>query len=254
MQTVNLLPQGYAQTERSKRRLFICAAVTAAAVMAMLGLGRLAAQKIEQKQRCNLLLEERLAILKTDRAELASYNRTLQGLAAKYSLIQTVNRNRRWASYLAHLADAANAEIVLTRANISPILADEKSAAKTPKSGSLLTPPSGATQPNEAPDATSPKRLVLMLEGYAASNTDVTRFISALSVHDIFEKITFKGSQTAQINGKPLNKFELECPIRYAPRKRSAPDTHIRSAQTPLAASPTALVANSTTSSVGDRP
>lgn len=252
MQTVNLLPQGYAQTERSKRRLFICAAVTAAAVMAMLGLGRLAAQKIEQKQRCNLLLEERLAILKTDRAELASYNRTLQGLAAKYSLIQTVNRNRRWASYLAHLAAAANAEIVLTRAYINPVRAAAKDAA--PKSGSLVAPPLGATKPLTAPDNTRPKRLVLLLEGYAASNTDVTRFVSALSVHDIFEKVTFKGSRTAQINGKPLSKFELECPIRYAPRKRSAPGTKVRSAQAALPADAAALVAASAASPAGGRP
>lgn len=254
MQTVNLLPQGYAQTERSKRRLLISGAVAVAAAMAMIGFARLTTQKIEQKQRGNLVLEERAATLETDRATLASYNTELQALAAKYSLIRTVNRNRRWASYLAHLAAAANAEIVLTRAHIIPALPEATDAAAASKSGSLAAPPSGPAQPLSKPDDTRPKKLVLLLEGYAASNTDVTRFISALGVYDIFEKITFKGSRTAQINGKPLSKFELECPIRYAPRKRPAADTKIRSAQAIPPADPGTLVAASTTPSVEGRP
>ena len=244
MQSFNLMPQGYAQAERSKRRLLISVAVTVAAVMAMLGFARLTTRRIEQKQRGNRVLEERAADLKTTRSELASCNLTLQALAAKYSLIQTVNRNRRWASYLAHLADAANDEILLTRAHISPVQTEADGAPAPPAPGSLVPP--ATLQPTSAPDQTRPKRLVLFIEGYAASNTDVTKFISALSVHDIFEKITFKGSRAAQINGKPLSKFELECPIRYAPRTRPAPDTQIRSAEAAVPAEPGGLVATST--------
>ena len=253
MQTVNLMPQGYAQAERSKRRLIISVAMAVAAVMAMLGFARLTKEKIEHTKRANGIIAERAAELKTDRAELASYNMTLQDLAAKYSLIQTVNQNRRWASYLAHLTDAASAEIVLTRAHISPVQL-ETADAPAPGAGSLVAAAAVTPATTAAAHDTRPKKLLLLIEGYAASNTDVTRFISALSVRDIFEKVTFKGSRTAHINGKPLSKFELECPIRYAPRERPQPETKVHTARATSPAAPADLAASSNVSPAGGRP
>jgi len=253
MQTINLLPQGYAQTERSKRRLLISGAVVIAAFLAMFGFGRLMSQRIEQKRRGSALLEGRLGDLKIARAELAAHNQTLQRLARKYALIETVSRNRHWASYLAHLAAAANEDIVLTRAHISPVQADANAAAKK-KRGSLTAPAPGTNTRVKEVDKTRPKKLVLLLEGYAASNTDITRFIAALSSHDVFEKVTFKGSQTAQINAKPLSKFELECPIRYAPRKRTAPVPNVQPAQVPADTSQPTLLSKSTAPTEGGRP
>jgi len=253
MQNVNLLPEGHAQTERSKRRLIISGAVVIAAFLTMSGFGRVLTRRIEQKQRGVALLEGRLGDLKIARAELAAHNQTLQRLARKYALIETVSRNRHWASYLAHLAAAANEDIVLTRAHISPVQADANAAAKK-KRGSLTAPAPGTNTRVKEVDKTRPKKLVLLLEGYAASNTDITRFIAALSSHDVFEKVTFKGSQTAQINAKPLSKFELECPIRYAPRKRTVPVPNIQPAQAPAGTNQPTLLSKSTAPTKGGRP
>jgi Tfp pilus assembly protein PilN len=252
MQTINLLPQGYAQTERSKRRLLISGAVVVAAFLAMFGVGRLMSQRIELKRRGTAQREGRQGDLKIARAELAAHNQTLQRLARKYALIETVSRNRRWASYLAHLAAATNEDIVLTRAHISPVQGDANPAA-TKRRGALTAPAPGANLPVKEVDKTRPKKLVLLLEGYAASNTDITRFIAALSSHDIFEKVTFKGSQTAQINAKPLSKFELECPIRYAPRRRATPVPNVQPAQGPADADQPTLLSKSTAPSEGGR-
>ncbi len=212
MQSVNLMPQGYAQAERSKRRLLISSAVVIAVVLAMIGCARLIGQRVGQREEMSGLLEERLADLKLNQTELARYNHTLEQLARRYVVVQTVNRNRRWASYLAKLAAAANDEIVLTRADIRPV----EPTVEAPKPGSLIPDPAAN---EEAPDKVKPRKLVLRLEGLAASATDITRFIGALNEAGIFEKVTFKGSRTAQLNGKSLSKFELECPIRYTPRR-----------------------------------
>lgn len=222
MQTVNLMPRDYARTERSKRRLIVSAAVTVAAVLAMFGLGRLTNQWVAQKERGNALLEGRVQELEVARAELASYNLTLQQLARKHSVIQTIGRNRRWASYLAHIAAAANGEVLLTRAHISPGAAEADDSPGPKKAGALTATPPAAEKPKEEADKVKPKKLVLLLEGYALSATDITKFISALSAPGLFERVTFKGSQMAQINRKPLSRFELECPIRYTPRRRRA--------------------------------
>jgi|GEM_PF-3355730 len=224
MQTVNLIPQGYANTQRSKRRLIISGAVMVAAVLAMFGLARLMDKRAEQKTLINNMLECDVRDLDRARAELASYGRELNDLAEQFSVVRRLDHNRRWASYLAHITRAADDNILLARALITPAKpkTDDSGARDTvqkPAPSAPGTPPADAGK--DGPD--QPKRLVLLLEGYALSNTDVTRFISALSDTGIFEQVTFRGSRMAQMNGVPLSRFELECPIRYEPRTRSAP-------------------------------
>ena len=221
MQSINLMPPGYARNERAKRRLIISATIMAAALMAMLGLGRLTQKWIRGKEQANAVLEGELNELKRSRAELGRHTQRLQGLAERFSVIQTLRQNRRWASYLAHIAAAANDEILLTRAKITPARPEPDDSGRTGKN-KMTTP---ATTPNDAQDEemqdkVAPEKLVLLLEGYALSNTDITRFIAALSAPGIFETVTFKGSQMAQINARQVSRFELECPIRYEPRKR----------------------------------
>lgn len=246
MQTVNLMPADYARTERSKRRLMVSAAVMVAALLAMFGLGKLTNGWIAQKERGNALLEGRLNELRVARAELASYNLALQQLARKHSAIQTIGRNRRWASYLAHIAAAANDEILLTRAHISPRAGEgDNSPGPKKKPGALTAALSAAEKLKEETDKVRPKKLVLRLEGYALSTTDITKFIAALTAPELFERVTFKGSQTAQINRKSLSRFELECPIRYTPRRRARSPGKSRPAQAAPAAEGPALLSNS---------
>lgn len=227
MQTVNLMPRGYANTQRSKRRLIISGAVMVAAVMAMFGLARLMDKRAEQRTLVNSMLECDVRDLDRARTELASYGRELNDLAEQFSVVRRLDHNRRWASYLAHITLAADDNIILLRALITPAkpkVDDSGARETTPKAG----PPAPGTPSDRSPDAEEvgpdqPRKLVLLLEGYALSNTDVTRFISALSDTGIFEQVTFRGSQMAQMNGVPLSRFELECPIRYEPRTHSGP-------------------------------
>jgi len=253
VQTVNLMPRDYARTQRSKRRLMVSAAVMVAALLAMFGLGKLTNGWIAQKERGNALLEGRLNELTVARAELASYNLTLQQLARKHAVIQTIGRNRRWAACLAHIAAAANDEILLTRAHIGPGAGEGgDSPGPRKKAGALTAALAPAEKPKEETDKVRPKKLVLQLEGYALSATDITKFISALSAPGLFERVTFKGSQTAQINRKPLSRFELECPIRYTPRRRARSPGKSRPAQAAPAAEGPALLSSSPAPAEGD--
>jgi len=253
VQTVNLMPRDYARTQRSKRRLMVSAAVMVAALLAMFGLGKLTNGWIAQKERGNALLEGRLNELTVARAELASYNLTLQQLARKHAVIQTIGRNRRWAACLAHIAAAANDEILLTRAHIGPGAGEGgDSPGPKKKAGALTAALPPAEKPKEETDKVRPKKLVLQLEGYALSATDITKFISALSAPGLFERVTFKGSQTAQINRKPLSRFELECPIRYTPRRRARSPGKSRPAQAAPAAEGPALLSSSPAPAEGD--
>ena len=71
MQTVNLMPRGYANTQRSKRRLVISGAVMVAAVRAMCGLARCMDKRAEQRTLVNSMLERDVRDLDRARAAMA---------------------------------------------------------------------------------------------------------------------------------------------------------------------------------------
>jgi len=212
MQSVNLMPDGYIQTERSKRRLLVSIAVVIASVLAMVGLGRLLNNKINQEQQVTSILERELQEMNESRVELAASSQQLRALAAKFEVVQTLNRNRHCAAYLASVAEAAGESILLTRAHISPAEVNrDDSGHSTPPT------PAGTTATDEDIDETRPEPLVLLIKGYALTNTDITRFITALSATGLFESVNFKGSEAARLHHTTLSRFELECPIRYGP-------------------------------------
>jgi len=232
MQNVNLIPPGYVENERAKRRLIICAAVMVAVVLAMFGLSKRLDRSAGNKERTKVILEREVAELRTARSELAACSGRLRVLFDRLSVVRTLDRNRRWASYLAQIAGAASDEVVLSRARIcavrpKPDDSGKPAPAAAPPPPGPPSPPAAQQQPEE--DPLKPQKLLLLLEGYALSNTDVTRFISALAATNVFERVTFKGSQVAAINNRQLSHFELECPIRYEPANgparpgRSAP-------------------------------
>lgn len=223
MQSVNLMPAGYTQKERAKRRLIITSGAMVALVLAMVGLSKLMDKRTSEKTHANVILERQVGELEAAQADLASCNRRLWGLAEKLSVVRTLEHNRRWASCLARVAHAAGEEILLTRADIGPVRlkTDDSGSTAGGKAPARSTARRGRAAPEEPEkDLSRPQRLVLMLEGYALSNTDVYRFISALRATGTFGRVTFKGARAAQINAKQLSRFELECPIRYGTRKR----------------------------------
>jgi Tfp pilus assembly protein PilN len=212
------MPSEYARRERSKRRFIIAVGAVVAAVLAMVGLARLIEKHTLQKREACSVLAQRFDDLESDRADLAACSTQLQTLSARYTVVRALNRNRRWASCLARIAAAVQPEIVLTRTKVS--------AAQSKADDSGTAPAASATGGQDAAkepaaDLSKPEKLVLLLEGYALSTTDVTRFISALNDTGLFEQVTFRGSQTAMINAKELNRFELECPLRYTPHART---------------------------------
>ncbi len=221
MQNVNLMPSGYARNQRAKRRFLVATAVMLTVVIAMFGPAMLTHKWARQKRHSIATLEQKANQLKAARAELATQAGRLGELADEFSVIQTLARNRHWASCLAHIAEAANDNILLTRASIAPVKrqtddsgrSDSHNPRTSPNRTAGSRPQAGREKPPA--DESSPKKLLLLLEGYALTNTDITRFISALNQRRIFEKVTFKGSEMAHISARQLSRFELECPIRY---------------------------------------
>ncbi len=209
MQSVNLMPTGYAAHQRSKRRLVIITGIMVAGVLAMVGFSRLMDRWMQEKEHSNVTLKRLAEDLQGSRAELAQYNRQLQNVYQRFAVVRTLDYNRRWASCLARIAAATGEDIVLTRTQVSPAV----NPADEPQ------PAGGAPGSDPAQDFSKPERLVLKLEGYAMATTDVTRFMSALNATGLFDRVTFKGSEMARINLRPMSRFELECPIRYRPDK-----------------------------------
>jgi len=237
MQSVNLIPGDYTRTRRSRRRLLVSGALALSLLLALSGFARLLHQTTTRALAANAALENELRGLESDRARLAATSQILRDLSQKIELVQTLSHNRRWATYLAHIARSTPDEVVLSRAHIIPATPAPQPAPLTP-SPSSSSSSSGASTLSATPDPAHPDRLVLLLEGYALNTTDITRFVAGLGSAGLFAQITFKGSLAAQINGKALNRFNLECPIRYEPRKKSA-STHsaasVPSGSAPLA-------------------
>ena len=256
MQSINLMPPGYARKERAKRRLVLGVGIVVAAILAMLGLAKLMDKRVSDKKQASAVLQEQVDDLKAKRADLALCYAKLRGLGDKLSVVRTLEHNRRWASYLGRIAQAANSEIVLTRANIlsmRPKTDDSGSAKpdtkKTPQPPRAGVAPGTTQEPEE--DLSKTERLVLLLEGYALSSTDVPPFVDALQRTGLFEKITFKGTRAAEIHSKTLSRFELECPIRYEPEKQT--DTDVPAAA-PHAPAGTALLTHAGTADKGGTP
>ena len=86
MQSVNLMPPGYTQEERAKRRLIITSGVMLALVLAMVGLSKLMDKRANQKTHANVILERQVDELEAARADLASCKLRLWGLAEKLSV------------------------------------------------------------------------------------------------------------------------------------------------------------------------
>jgi len=257
MQNVNLMPPGYAENERAKRRLMICGAVMVAVVLAMFGLSKRLDRSTGNKERTKVILERGVTELRSARSELATCNSRLQVLSDRLSVVHTLDHNRRWASYLAQIAQAASDQIVLSRAKICAVRRKTDDSGR-PAPGTALpapVPPAGAaaaTQTKPGEDLSKPEKLLLLLEGYALSNTDVTRFISALTATGIFERVTFKGSQVAMINTRQLSRFELECPIRYEHRKRPTEEAGPKQADEPAAPRAAAALSGAHEPGTGD--
>jgi Tfp pilus assembly protein PilN len=218
MQSVNLLPPGYAQKQRAKRRFVIGVGVMIAALLVTFGLSRLMDQMVRKKEEAVQLLADEASDLKATRAELDRCNRRLTRLSGRLAVVYTLDRNRRWASALSKVAAAAQDTIFLTRLHIEPAKADAGDA------GDAAPPPApaAAAPEDQAADASAkPEQLVMLIQGYAISNTDVTRFISALNETGLFEKVSFRGSEMALVKTRHLSRFELACPVRFVPKVRS---------------------------------
>lgn len=216
MQSVNLMPPGYVQRERTKRRVLVAGAVAVAVSLALFGLARLVDKRVAGEKHAKASAEEEIARLRSAQAELASYNSELKSLAEKIAFLRTLDHNRRWASCVARVAGAVNDHVLLTRLQVRP--ARPKLELFGPAAGGQPAPlPVGSgIAPTQADDESArPQRLILFIEGLALANTDITQFISALTATGVFERVTFKGSQTNLVNGKQLNRFELDCPVRY---------------------------------------
>jgi Tfp pilus assembly protein PilN len=223
MQSINLLPPGYAQKQRSKRRLMIGAGVMVAALLATFGLSRLMDKMVRKKEAEVRVLAEEAADLGATRSKLASCNLRLSQLSGQLAVVYTLDRNRRWASCLAEIAESTQDSIFLTRVHVDPARGqknepdDDDPVSRTPvRSGR-------AEEAGREP--AGPQQLVMRIQGYAISNTDVTRFISALSKTGLFEKVSFLGSEMALMKTRHLSKFELACPIRFVPRARPPAST-----------------------------
>ncbi|MFW6157972.1 MAG: PilN domain-containing protein [Planctomycetota bacterium] len=209
MQSVNLMPPGYAETQQAKRRLILGIGVAIALLLGMVGVRGLLRKRIGDRVHARELLEERLGELKAAKAELAVGRKRLRELAAQFLVVRTLERNRRWASHVGHVARAANPSILLSRVHVAP---------RTPAAGGPAQPQtSTGARPAPAERCESPERLVLLIEGYALSNTDVYQFINALRETGMFERVNFKGSRATHLRLKKVSRFELECPVRYAP-------------------------------------
>ncbi|MFO7898042.1 MAG: PilN domain-containing protein [Planctomycetota bacterium] len=208
MQSVNLMPPGYADTQRAKRRLILGIGVAIALLLVMVGVRGLVRKRIGDRAHARELLEERLGELKAAKADLAVGRKRLRGLAGQFLVVRTLERNRRWASYVGHVARAANPSIVLSRVHVAP---------RSPATGGRAEPrTSTSSRPAAAGRPESPERLVLLIEGYALSNTDVYQFINALRETRMFERVNFKGSRATHLRLRKVSRFELECPVRYA--------------------------------------
>ena len=215
MQSVNLMPAGYAARQRSKRRLVIITGLMVASVLAMVGFGRLMDKWMQQKEQGNVALQRLADDVKVARADLAGYNSKLQAVYKRFAVVRTLDYNRRWASCLAQIAAVTGDDILLTRTKVvpaKPAVDDSGSDAGAPAG-----PGAGLLK-----DFSKPEQLVLMLEGYAMATTDVTRFMTSLNATGLFERVTFKGSEMAVINLRQMSRFELECPIRYKQDKAAA--------------------------------
>jgi Tfp pilus assembly protein PilN len=215
MQSVNLMPPGYAARQRSKRRLVIITGVMIAGVLAMVGFGRLMDKWREQKEQGNVSLQRVADDLRAARADLASHNNRLQAVYKRFAVVRTLDYNRRWASCLAQIAATTGDDIVLTRTKVAPA----RTAVDDSGSNAGAAPVAAA---DPLKDFSKPEQLVLTLEGYAMATTDVTSFMTALNATGLFERVTFKGSKMAVINLHPMSQFELECPIRYKREKPKA--------------------------------
>ncbi len=229
MQSLNLIPPDYVRAARTKRGLLVAGALVLAFVLALAGLARLVDKSIGRQTESYMVLERELNDLQRAKADLAVQTALLQDLAERLAVVETVSSNRRWSVYLARIAEAVPDEVLLTRASVAAVrpAADDSGPRATVPAGPTTAPATPGQPPgvglDNALNPSKPDRLMLLLEGYALANTDITRFIAALRSAGIFERINFKSSQAAEINGAALSRFELECPLRYEPPKRPEP-------------------------------
>jgi Tfp pilus assembly protein PilN len=223
MQSVNLLPPNYARQERAKRRLLISVAVVVAFVLALFGCARLIGKRVAAREQAQAELLREVDDLDTCRRDLADARRQARDAAKRLSVLLGLDRNRRWATRLARIADAATTDVVLTRVQIEPVRPKTDDSGRSDPRTPPAAKPAAGTSPQREPDLTSPESLVLRLEGYATGNTEVTRFITSLSRTGLFERVHFKGSESARVNEVALSRFELECPIRDTPAQPAQP-------------------------------
>ncbi len=184
---INLLPHRQLKKARQRRWFAILAAIVAGIAVAVVALGQMLIMNAKSNQdRRNVFLQEEIAKLDKQIAEIRTLKEKTQDLLARKTVVESLQSNR---SEAVHLFD-----------ELARRLPDGLYLKSVKQTGDLVA-----------------------LSGYAQSSARVSTFMRALEETALFEEPTLVEVRSAQVGPLRVNEFALNVKITKA--ADAAPDS-----------------------------